>query len=201
MITNPAAFGRGMGIVSPNSNESNVGYFFSRMSIGGFHIVAELTTGVNEVVLQRRTVMRNADTAVVAFYHNHPQFSISDPNSNVPEIRDATPMNYEQVMAIQRSPQRANAVTAANVTVYDVVETSYNGNAVLSSHLDIPTVSGVGRSVKKIIGGGDKTIQDKCREARDAIRDEDNESPPIELLRNRVEKRYTIVAKLVPSET
>ena len=180
-----------------------MGNFLHRMSIGGFHIFAELTTGGNEVVLQRRNVMRNADTAVVAFYHNHPQFSISDPNSDDPAIRDATPMNYEQVMAIQSSRQTANVVTA-NVIVYDVVETSFDGNEVLSSHQNIPTVKQGSRSVKKIIGGNLTIIGDKCREARDAIRDEDNESPPIELLRpencrNLVAKRFTIVAKLVPS--
>jgi hypothetical protein len=190
-LTNPAAFGKGMGIVGPGSH-SDVAYFSQLLKANGW-VFDQTSTGMLEVVTQRKMLLWEAEDAVWFLRNNRAR--IADPRSDIPLVRDAPLMKSSEIEEIEWTKTvSTNANTSKLVIVYDVKEVDTKGQVV--KNLGTKTsVGGKDNSVRGSISGTTDNKNKACRTAREQLDAScpDKASSPVEYVCG--EKRYTIVAR------
>jgi hypothetical protein len=197
-LINPAAFGKGMGIVSPESQgNSDVAYFYTCLTANGW-IFDQTGTGMLEVNCQTKNKLWESPGA--AWLMRHSLVTIADPRSDIPLLRDATLMKSSDIVKIdwratvEKGLVSTNANTSKLVIVYDVKQVDTKGQVVK----DLGTknrVGGKNNSVCKAFSGKMEKKVKACKTAReqlDASRP-DKASLPVECVVRG--GRYTIVAR------
>ena len=196
-LTNPFEFFvTGMGIESPSSsNNSDLSYAIILLTLWGFKIDWNLTTGGLEVSPNKKGQMLAKANAVIVM--DNDQFQWSDPRSPEPQIRNA-PMVTEKVASDLRQTgsqdNTENREETKEVIVYDV-EKVVNDKVVKVSK-GRATVKG-NKSVKDVVTAKEKAIQDACRAARSELHPKTCRRSQPQRVTPKMEKdtHYNIVAR------
>ena len=199
-LTNPAAFGRGMGIVSTISTMTDVAYFFKE-AIGNGWKFHQSSTGLLEVDSRRKSELWHREDAVWIMRNDN--VTIADPRSTVPAIRDATLMDEGTILNTNYRTLGLQARTSASPTlktVYDVRQVNERGRVVKFLGTK-NTVMGINNSVYDAFSGASNAKADACRAARMQLNASHpgRTSSPVECVVGGGNcgkiRRYTIVAK------
>ena len=194
-------FVTGMGIESPPSSpNSDLSYAIILLTLWGFKIDWNLTTGGLEVSPNKKGQMLAKANAVIVM--DNDQFQWSDPRSPEPQIRDAPMVTEEVALDLRQTGTQDNTENreeTKEVIVYDV-EKVVNGKVVKVSK-DRATVKGrnkSSKSVKDVVTVATKEIQDVCRAARSELHPKTcRQSQPHRVTpKSEEDTHYNIVARL-----